>query len=291
MTYIHPADKHISDFSTAICKNDSGLETMCRSIFAWLDSNVEYSRLQAPFFPLQRSDLDLLAMKAGTCGDYSNLLVSVLLAKGFDACYAYVHRDCYGKAQDHICAAVNENGKNILIDATQPYRKWHGFDCPHQDYELFSPEEFEDKMKKEESYWCSVAEKHGCTLLAGLLYAPWIHAECVLESKESFDNVFFLVTLDNQLEPILYVYYQHYTAQKSTVPIMAVISTGKIHFHLSIHPCNDLWDNKQWSEGFEEAELPDQCISYELRLMKCSILKVLPQINRILNQVGCHSLI
>ena len=57
-------------------------------------------------------------MKAGTCGDYSNLLVSVLLAKGFDACYAYIHRDCYGHAQDHICAAVNENGKNILIDAS-----------------------------------------------------------------------------------------------------------------------------------------------------------------------------
>ena len=183
-------------------------------------------------------------MKAGTCGDYSNLLVSVLLAKGFDACYAYIHRDCYGHAQDHICAAVNENGKNILIDATLPYRKWHGFDCPHQDYELFSPDEFEYKMKKEESYWCSEAEKHGCTLLAGLLYAPWIHAECVLETKESFDNVFFLVTLDNLLEPILYVYYQHYTPQKSTVPIMAVISTGKIRFHFSIHPCNDLWDNK-----------------------------------------------
>ena len=47
----------------------------------------------------------------------------------------------------HICAAVNENGKNILIDATLPYRKWHGFDCPHQDYELFSPDEFEYKMK------------------------------------------------------------------------------------------------------------------------------------------------
>lgn len=162
MTYIHPSDKHISEFSTAICKSDSGLETMCRSIFAWLDDNVEYSRLQAPFFPLQRSDLDLLAMKAGTCGDYSNLLVSVLLAKGFDACYAYIHRDCYGHAQDHICAAVNENSKNILIDAILPYRKWHGFDCPHQDYELFSPDEFEYKMKKEESYWCSEAEKHGC---------------------------------------------------------------------------------------------------------------------------------
>lgn len=287
MTYIHPADKRISDFSTAICKSDNSLETMCRSIFAWFDSNIAYSRLQAPFFPLQRSDLDVLSMKAGTCGDYSNLLVSVLLDKGFHACYAYVHRDCYGHSQDHICAAVNENGRYILIDATQPYRKWHGFDCPHQEYELLSPDEFEHRMKKEEAKWCSVAEKHGCSLLAGLLYAPWIHAECVFDAKESLDNVFYLLTLDNQLAPSLYVYYQHYTPQKSTMPIMAVISTEKIRFHFSIHPCNDLWDKEQWSAGFEEAELPAQYISDELRLMKCSIRKVLPQINSILDRAGC----
>lgn len=291
MTYIHPADKNISDFTTAICNSNNDLETICRSIFAWFDSNVAYSRLQAPFFPLQRSDLDLLTMKAGTCGDYANLLVSVLLAKGFDACYAYVHKDCYGHSQDHICAAVNVNGQYILIDATQPYRKWHGFNCPHQDYELLSPDEFERRMKKEESYWCSVAEKHRRTLLAGLLYAPWIHAECILESKESLDNVFFLLTLDNRLEPTLYVYYQHYTPQKSAVPIMAVISTEKMHFHFSIHPCNDLWDDKQWSKGFEEVELPTQYISDELLRMKRSILNVLPQINRILKQVECHTLI
>lgn len=291
MTYIHPADKNISDFTTAICKSDNGLETICRNVFAWFDSNVAYSRLQAPFFPLQRSDLDLLTMKAGTCGDYSNLLVSVLLAKGFNACYAYVHKDCYGHRQDHICAAVNVNGQCILIDATQPYRKWHGFDCPHQDYELLSPDEFERRMKKEESYWCSVAEKHRRTLLAGLLYAPWIHTECILESKESLDNVFFLLTLDNRLEPTLYVYYQHYTPQKSTMPIMSVISTEKMCFHFSIHPCNDLWDDKQWSKGFEEVELPTQYISDELLLMKRSILKVLPQINRILKHVECHTLI
>lgn len=291
MTYIHPADKRISDFSAAICKNDSSLETVCRSIFAWFDSNVAYSRLEAPFFPLQRSDLDLLAMKAGTCGDYSNLLVSILLAKGFDACYAYVHRDCYGHSQDHICAAVKgENARYILIDATLPYRKWHGFDCPHQAYELLSPEEFERRMNQEEANWCSVAEKHGRTLLAGLLYAPWIHADCVLESKERLDHVFFLLTLGNRPEPLLYVYYQHYTSQEGTLPIMAVISTEKISFHFSVHPHNDLWDHKQWSEAFEEKELSAQYLSEELRLMKRSIWKLLPRINGILNQVGCHIL-
>lgn len=290
MTYIHPADKNISDFITAICKSDNGLETICRSIFAWFDSNVAYSRLQSPFSPLQRSDLDLLAMKAGTCGDYSNLLVSVLLAKGFNACYAYVHKDCYGHSQDHICAAANVNGQYILIDATQPYRKWHGFDCPHQDYELLPPDEFERRLKKEESYWCSVAEKHGYPLLAGLLYAPWVHGECVLETKERFDNIFYLLALNRQLAPTLFVYYQHYTPQKSTVPIMAVISGKKVRFHFSIHPCKDLWDNKQWSKGFEETQLPAQYISDELLLMKCSVSKVLPQINNILNQAGCHIL-
>lgn len=49
MAYIHPSDPHISDFATAICKNDNDLETVCKNIFAWFDGNVAYSRLQAPF--------------------------------------------------------------------------------------------------------------------------------------------------------------------------------------------------------------------------------------------------
>lgn len=291
MPFIHPTDRRILDFSRNFSIGNNNLESICNNIFAWFDCNVKYTRLNAPFFPLQRSDLDLLIMRSGTCGDYSNLLVSTLLALGFDACYAYVHKDCYGDAQDHICAAVKENDRYILIDATQPYRKWCGFNCPHQDFELLSPSEFEHRMKKEEHYWCSIAEKHNSDLLAGLLYAPWIHDECVFESKDRLDNVFFLIFFDNKLVPTLYVYYQHYTKHKGFLPIMATIAESKTLYHFSIHPHGELWDNAQWSEGFTEPEIPKEYISEELESLKAAISKTISQINDILYQAGCQSLI
>lgn len=291
MAYIHPTAKQILDFSK-IHDNDRGnLASICEKIFAWFDSNIAYSRLNAPFFPLQRNDLDVLFMHSGTCGDYSNLLVSTLLAMGFEACYAYVHKDCYGDQQDHICAAVKENNRYILIDATQPYRKWFGFDCPHQDVELLSPSEFEHRMKKEEHYWYSMAEKHNKNLLAGLLYAPWIHAECVFDSRDRLDHVFFLLVFDKELEPTLYVYYQHDTKQERFLPVMATISKSKTLYHFSIYPCDELWDNAQWSNGFPESEIPEKYISEELQLLKAAVLKIIGRINDILHQAGCQSLI
>lgn len=290
MTYIHPSDTRIRGFIDSICSGDKSLDAVCSHIFEWFDNFVQYSRLEEPFLPLQRSDLDLLTMKAGTCGDYSNFVVSVLSAMGYEMYYAYVHQDCYGDAQDHICAAVKSNGREILIDATLPYRKWCGFNCPHQDYELLAPSEFEQRMKKEEQYWCSLAEKYGNDRIGGLLYAPWIHAETVYETSSVFDNIFYLLSINEQCEPILYVYYQHYTEKESALPIMAVISGEKMLFHFSVNQCSDLWDDEQWSRGFEEMEIPAEHITQKLERLKCSIEKVVKQINGILLQSGCGTI-
>lgn len=291
MTYIHPEDERIIEFSEKMSEGCSGLEAVCKRLFTWFDENIEYSRLNAPFFPLQRSDIDLLMMRSGTCGDYSNLLVSVLSAVGFDACYAYVHKDCFGDAQDHICAAVKTDNGSILIDATPPYRKWHGFGCPHRDVELLSPAGFEQKMKQEEQYWRCVADKHNMSSLAGLMYAPWIHAESVCESEDMLDDVFFLLLLNGEMEPTLYAYYRRYTAQKGFLPVMAAISATDTLYHFSVHPCEELWDNGQWSEGFSEAEIPAEYISEELKSLKTAVTKRLSRINEILHQAGCRSLV
>ena len=79
MAYIHPNDKRIDEFIKDNVRDRSDINTVSNALLAWFDKNVEYSRLNAPFFPLQRSDLDVLSMRSGTCGDYSNLIVSVLL--------------------------------------------------------------------------------------------------------------------------------------------------------------------------------------------------------------------
>ena len=291
MAYIHPTDRQILDFAQEYLRNGSDLKSICDKLFAWFDEEIAYSRLDAPFLPLQRSDLDVLNMHSGTCGDYANLLVSVFLAMGFDACYAYVHKDCYGDEQDHICAAVKEDGRHILIDTTEPYRKWHGFDCPHRDFELLAPEEFEIRMKNEERYWTSVAEKHHLSMAAGLLYAPWLHVEHVFQSESRLDDVFYLLSLGRALEPTLYVYYQKYTEQSGFLPVMAAITKEKTYYHFSIHPRDGLWDDAQWSAGFAESEIPEEYRSEELELLKQTMLVRIGRINEILLQAGCSGLL
>lgn len=290
MAYIHPTDKRITDFSALMRRNGEDLGSIVGSLFSWFDENIEYSRLAAPFFPLQRSDIDVISFKAGTCGDYSNLIVSVLLASGFEARYAYVRRDVYGDAQDHICAAINDNGRYVLIDAAQPYRKWHGYDCGHKEYELLTPIEFENRMRAEEAYWSAAADRYGRPLLAGLMYAPWLHAECVLETPEVYDDVFCLITLDDRLSPALNVYYRHYTPYEGTIPVMAKISDGMVRYRFSAHSRKDLWDERQWSEGFDEDEVPGEYDTPELRLLKDSATKEMPEISRILLEAGCPGL-
>lgn len=172
---------------------------------------MKYSRLNAPFYPLQRSDLDVLDMLSGTCGDYSNLLVSVLIALGYESRYAYVKVDCYNNLQDHICAAVLHNDKWILIDATLPYRRWHGFDCQHKEYELLSVEGFLTKMKKEESYWTEKAVESGNEKYAGLFYAPWIHDDTIVDATEKLESVFYLLAFENKDKYQIYVTYLVYS--------------------------------------------------------------------------------
>lgn len=194
MTYIHPDDPVIQAFAKQLSQSGNELRTVCGELLAWFDHHVIYSRRNAPFFPLQRSDLDVLSMKSGTCGDYASLIVSVLTAMGFEAGYAYVRRDCYGDAQDHFCAAVLDGDAHILVDATQPYRKWHGFDCPHREYDLLSPAAFEARIKAEEQYWSDYAQRLNHPVLAGFLYAPWLHMERVEETDDILEQIFFLIS-------------------------------------------------------------------------------------------------
>lgn len=75
------------------------------------------------------------------------------------------------------------------------------------------------------------------------------------------------------------------------LPIMASVSEGKTRFHFSIHPRRELWDNEQWSEGFDEADIPKEFQTEQLRLLKASVTKVLPRIEEILGEAGCRGLL
>lgn len=279
MTYIHPNSKEIKTFIADVIGEEKSLERICEKIFAWFDNNISYSRLNAPFYPLQRSDLEVLEMKSGTCGDYANLLVSTFLVLGFEARYAYVHKDCFSDAQDHICAAVKEDEKWILIDVTNPYRKWCGFNCLHQEYELLSVEEFESKMKKEEAYWTSVAENCGKKNAAGLWYAPWIHEEVVAETDDSLDSVFFLLLMGENAEATLCAYYQHFTKNGGEMPCMMTISGDAVSYQFSVYEAKSIWDNEQWSESYLFDEVPIEFRTKEFLHMKECVEKIKPRID------------
>lgn len=285
MAYIHSDDNVIDEFIQNNIKDRSSLKTVCDELFNWFDKNVKYSRLNAPFSPLQRSDLDVISMRAGTCGDYSNLLVSVFQRLGYEAQYAYIHKDCYGDEQDHICAAVRDTNKWILIDATLPYRKWCGFNCIHQEYELLSPDAFEDKMKREEGHWVNVANQYGNELLAGLLYAPWIHEEIIKQSDSVLESVFFLLLLDERKNKTIYAYYKKYTKECGTIPVMCIISNGVQRYCFSYKTPANIWDNEQWSEEYLELDIPSRFHTDELRELKNTIPKVLLDIDRALSNL------
>lgn len=290
MAYIHPDDPLIQYFAKQLCRNGDDLRTVCGELLAWFDHHVIYSRMDAPFFPLQRTDLDILNMKAGTCGDFSSLIVSVLTALGCDAGYAYVRRDCYGDAQDHFCAAVMDGDACILVDATQPYRKWRGFDCPHREYDLLSPAAFEARIKVEEQYWFDYAQRLNRPMLAGFLYAPWLHMERVEETDDTLEQIFFLISCTDPSAPTLYAYYHQDRRDNRKLPVMAEIDRNGIRFRFSVREPDSLWDMAQWSAPYEEAQIPAKFTSKALDTLKANISVFMNQAEDIFRQAGVGSL-
>lgn len=269
-SYINPKSDEIRRFTDEMKKGTSSVEEVIRNIFKWFDINVKYSRINQPYFPLQRNDLEVLSMKAGTCGDYSNLIVSVLTNMGIPAKYAYLNRDCYGDEQDHICAAAEIGSRWILIDATMPYRKWYGFDCPHKEYKLYDPEEFEIMMKDKEDEYYTKALKWGNEKLAGILYAPWIYDESVVNTKDKTESVFYLLIYENKSDWTLWVSYMIYTKDKGFIPLLVKVNKNmKTTIQFSVNEPNSLWDDNQWGKEYSLNDVPESMKSeYFYRCLK-----------------------
>ena len=278
--FIHPGSPEIGRFIDELRLRDLPLNGVAGELFRWFDGNVSYSRLNAPYHPLQRSDLDVLRMRSGTCGDYANLVVSVLTRLGYETGYAYVHADCYGDPQDHICAAVRGGERVRLIDATLPYRKWHGFDCPHKEYELLSCGEMKDRWMREQRYWTDRAIEWKREPFAGLLYAPWIHEEIVLNTEDSLETVFFLLMLDGAHAYTVHVYYLVYSETEASAAILCTATRDAIRFRFPVNAADGLWDENRWGEGYAGESIPERYRSDRLSGMLERIDRILPLIRK-----------
>lgn len=283
--YIHPQDEEIKRFADELQLHGQTEELVVAKLFVWFDSCISYTRLDAPYDPLQRSDIDVLRLHSGTCGDYSNLIVSVLISLGYKAVYAYLKIDLYGNPQDHICAAIWSDSRWKLIDATLPYRKWHGFDCPHKEYEILTPQEFITKMKAEEIYCTEKALAWGNERYAGLLYAPWIHEEVILNEPDVLETVFFLLIYENPQEYSIYVNYFVYNVDYASTPVMCTISGDQVLFRFSIHHTENIWDEAQWSSEFLIHDVPCEYQGARLESTVQLISKMIPRIEKITREV------
>ncbi len=281
--YIHPESSAIDCLVNELHLEGMPLDGVVRGLFLWFDNNISYSRLNAPYDPLQRSDLDVLKMHSGTCGDYSNLLISVLMRLGYKTKYAFVNVDCYGTPQEHICAAVWNEERWQLIDATLPYRKWHGLDCPHKEYELLSYDEMKIRFKQDEQYWTNKATEWNRESFAGLLYAPWLHEDITVCTDDSLEMVFFLLIMDSVTEYNLYIYYLVYTEKDASSLIMCRVAGDEKYYSFSVKPAENVWDEKQWGEEYSESDIPKRYYSDRLFNMFERINEVAPLINGIVN--------
>lgn len=281
--YINPQSYEIVTFTNKMKENTQTLEDLIYNIFKWFNDNVDYSRLEQPYFPLQRNDLEVLEMKAGTCGDFSNLIVSVLVNMGVPVKYAYLKRDCYGDEQDHICVAIEVNGKWVLIDATNPYRKWYGYNCPHEEYDLYDIKEFEDMMKKTEEDLYEKALKIGEEKLAGLLYAPWIYDETVINTDDRLESVFYLLQLENVTSWTLWISYMVYTSQKGYIPfVMRIDENLEKWVMFSEKEPETLWDDNQWGDEYSIEDTPDNYRTIEFDRCLMSVNKNIDKIKSII---------
>lgn len=279
--YIHPQSVEIEDFINELHLWNMPLSSVVETLLSWFDINTSYSRLNAPYYPLQRSDLDVLVMKSGTCGDYSNLVVSVLMRLEYKAKYAFINVDCYGNPQEHICAAVWDEERWKLIDATLPYRKWQKLDCLHKEYELLSYDEIRTRLKQEEEYWTNKAIEWNKESFSGLLYAPWIHEDIVVCTENSLETVFFLLILDSVSEYKIYVYYLVYSDNNAASVIMSRVNKDGTYYKFSVNCADNLWDEKQWGEEYTKAEIPECYQSERLASMVERIDSIVPSIHKI----------
>lgn len=274
--YFNPSSQEIISFVTEIKKNTSSIDEIIENILRWFEENIEYSRLSSPYYPLVRNDIDVLNLREGTCGDYSNLLVSCLINLNIPVKYAYVKRDCYGDPQDHICVAAEINTKWILIDPTLPYRNWNGVNCLHKEYQLYEPIEFQRMIKKEELCWYDKALKLGNSKLAGLFFAPWIHDEKILQTNELLESVFFLLTINNIEDWKLWINYLVYTPDNRMSPVrMLIDQRDEMIIQFCLNESFEIWNEERWGEEHRIDNIPISLKSeYYFKLIKCVNLRI-----------------
>lgn len=109
----------------------SGEKERAKSLFDWVIENVEYRKGGR-----YKNAVEVLAMREGLCAEEAVLYITMARCCGLKAQYASVEKDDDGKKVKHACAAVEIDGKNILVDPA-----YYKFGIMHRKYSIITDEE------------------------------------------------------------------------------------------------------------------------------------------------------
>lgn len=215
-------------------------------LFQWCRDQLRYGRLAAPWFPLVRTDEDVLRLREGTCGDYAHLLVACATAMGIEARYVWVDRDVYGDEQNHICSAFLEpdEGRWVLVDPTY----FTGWDVRHRDVRFVPKEAHWAAVSRDEFDWLRGEAGRKRLALAGLTYAPWVY-EGLLERADLGGRTFFAllcVTAPGQWGLWATLHEQRPETRACPVRLRATAG-GALAWDLCHAPAAEVWDEARWA--------------------------------------------
>jgi transglutaminase-like putative cysteine protease len=74
--YCHPESPAIRELVQAAAHAGRRHCNQVHWLFQWCFDHLRYGRLEAPWFPLVRTDEDVLRLREGTCGDFAHLFVA-----------------------------------------------------------------------------------------------------------------------------------------------------------------------------------------------------------------------
>lgn len=250
--YCHPESAAINAIIALIPPSMEEDDEKAKWLFHWCIEKLNYGRLKKPLFPLVRTDLDVLELKEGTCGDFSHLFVSFMMALNIKVKYVRVVRDIHNDEQDHLCGCFYSEKEQrwVLVDPTPSYGRVSGWDIMHREYQMLDKHVHWKATREEEKYWaCRSAEKYNSLLLAGLIFAPWVYEEIIDQSSTEVVSVFVLFTLTVALEWTLTVTCHVNSRQARLCPIRLRRSSENDVWEWDecIEEGYEVWDEKRWS--------------------------------------------
>lgn len=285
--YCHPSGERVQALVRQAAAVGRPPVDQVRWLFQWFLENLQYGRLESPWFPLVRTDEDVLRWREGTCGDFAHLFVACMLAMGIDAQYVRVDRDAYGDEQDHICAAffAPDVGRWVMVDPTYAYGFLTGWDVKHREVRFVPREAHWDQIRREEFDWLRAEAARKRLALAGLTFAPWVYEGLLERNAQSVRTFFALLCVTAPGQWALWGTLHEQGPAARACPVRLRATTGsELAWDRCIAPDAEVWDEARWAA--QGAVTPGALAGHPaLQVASAHLEQLLPRLRPIMQAV------